>query len=269
MPPIYILATSTVTVQGTVSRFVMLRRISWAFLFVQFVSATSLYWTYSIQGGSSAYPADGVGNITFPVKLYHWGNEKNWYIAQQFRIGGCSVGYTGIQPFGEGMQVIFSSFQKGTQVLNKERCSDGADGGAGVSCSLRLPKNNIGSWYYLNVKEDNHVWIGVITDGTTSTEVGKWKVPENCKRVSSSESGFLEEFGSSNNNVPCDKKPLLQFDLMAPLVYDSKGTLLPSTIGKPYDKGKCEGKMGFNFTEDNTSEVRKVLKIKNGFVKEH
>lgn len=241
--------------------------ISLAIFLIPAVSATSLYWRYSIQGDSS----EGVSNITFPVKLYHWGNDKNWYIAQQFRIGGCSVGYTGIQPFGEGMQVIFSSFQKNTQVLDKERCSECADGGAGVSCSLRLPKNSKGSWYYLNVKEDNHVWTGVIKDSKTgeSTQIGKWKVPTNCKKVGSSEAGFLEEFGSSNNNVPCDKKPLLQFDLMAPLAYDSQSVLLPSTIDSPYDKGKCQGKMGFNFTEDKTSEVRGVLKIKNGFVQEH
>jgi hypothetical protein len=241
------------------------------FLFAHFVSASNLYWTYTIQGGSGGYPSDGVGNVTFPMKLHHWGDEKDWYIAQQFRMGGCSVGYTGIQPFGEGMQVIFSSFQKDTQVLNKEHCSDGADGGAGVSCSIRLPKNSVGSWYYLNVKEDNHVWTGVITDSKTgeSTQIGKWQVPEKCKKVTSSESGFLEEFGSSNTKVSCDKKPLLEFDVMAPLAYDAKGTLLPSTIGKAYDKGKCQGKMGFNSTDDKTSEVRNVLKIKNGFVKEH
>lgn len=152
---------------------------------------------------------DNVTRVTFPIKLIKVEKTKTYFFSMQYGFHGdkANGGYIGIQPQADGgLRAIFSVFGKDTEVINKEQCNGGADGGKGVSCRLNIPKMKMNSFYYLTVVQDNkdpHIWRGYISDNKQNPTpddglIGAWKTNKNSGTISMGNSGFVENLPWTN-----------------------------------------------------------------------
>ncbi|KAK7048811.1 beta-glucan synthesis-associated [Favolaschia claudopus] len=198
-------------------------------------------------------PSAGLMDITFPMAILEADHIYGYYLAKQFTfINGSAVGYTGLQPHPDGngksvLHAAFSSFIDGTTSTDAN-CHDGADGGAGVSCSVDW--NGVyGRTYNLEVVYQlwSGHWVGTVVDTVTHARVhiGSYKLPSGVGGITSSQVGFVEWYPWNGGEPPdhCAKLPYQKTFFGDPTTThrESKGT-----VDLPYEVGDCQGQVDFS-----------------------
>ncbi|WP_338925413.1 RICIN domain-containing protein [Mycetohabitans endofungorum] len=184
-----------------------------------------------------------ITQITFPITVVRAPDAAGYYFAQQYGFSGGSVGYMGVRPRPGGKSLAaFSVFGSGTEVVDTTRCTGGADGGEGVSCSAEHELVH-GRKYLLTITRDSadpRVWRGSITDSVTHQQVvlGAYKVPATWGSLFSSQSGFIEYYAKVSS---CASIPLAEILFSPP--YGSDGRAGSLYAQKEY--GRCQGKMNY------------------------
>ncbi|KAJ7660225.1 hypothetical protein DFH06DRAFT_1326356 [Mycena polygramma] len=146
-------------------------------------------------------PESGLTDITFPLTIYAADHMEGYYFAQQFAFVNADIGYTGLQPRPDAadgtpvLHAVFSSFIAGT-TSSDPNCSDGADGGAGVSCSVEW-SGTYGRTYDMEVaamSSDSTLWVGTAVDTVTGERIhiGSYTLPEGTGGIEGSQEGFVE-----------------------------------------------------------------------------
>ncbi|KAJ5816658.1 hypothetical protein N7447_008891 [Penicillium robsamsonii] len=211
--------------------------------------------SWSVSGVSD----DGIREITFPINIANAPHEVGFYFAQQFTFAGQSdVGYTGLQPqvdssAGSVVHAAFSSFVPGTTSTD-ENCSDGADGGPGVSCAVNID-GTYANTYNINVKNsEGTTWVGTLIDSVTGkeTHIGSYTLPDTTRGIEGGQLGFVEYFVGTKE---CGDLPKTAVTFGNPIV---KG--LTGSIDVPYEYGDCVGKSAFE-----THSVQDGVEISVGF----
>ncbi|KAJ5372369.1 hypothetical protein N7517_004375 [Penicillium concentricum] len=211
--------------------------------------------SWSVSGVSE----DGIREITFPINIANAPHEEGFYFAQQFTFAGQSdVGYTGLQPqvdssAGSVVHAAFSSFVPGSTTTD-ENCSDGADGGAGVSCAVNI-NGTYANTYNLNVKNsEGTTWVGTLIDAVTGkeTHIGSYTLPDTTRGIEGSQLGFVEYFVGTEE---CGDLPKTAVTFGNPIVEGLTGS-----IGVPYEYGDCVEKSAFE-----THSVKDGVEISVGF----
>jgi len=205
-------------------------------------------------------PSTGLTDITFPITIVEAGRISGYYFAQQFHfVGVKEVGYTGIQPRpnSSGKAVlhgVFSSFVPNT-TTSDANCKTGADGGAGVSCSVEW--NGVyGRKYNFEIKTTgNRLWVGTAIDTVTgqSTHIGSYTLPEGSQGVKRSQAGFVEWY-PWNSRKPSNHCALLSYQKT---IFGNPNTTHAGSVGTQslaYEYGDCVGKVAFH-TEKVTGGV--------------
>ncbi|KAJ5750141.1 hypothetical protein N7533_007169 [Penicillium manginii] len=133
-------------------------------------------------------PSNGLKDISFPIAMPNAAHKSGYYYAQQFSFAGQSdVGYTGLQPREDNgsnsvVHAVFSSFVAGTTSTDAN-CSDGADGGAGVSCAVEVSAT-YAHGYVLRVENTaGTTWTGTMVDAVdgTETHIGSYTLPSRAR----------------------------------------------------------------------------------------
>ena len=176
-------------------------------------------------------------------------HKSGYYYAQQFSFTDQKdVGYTGLQPredSSDGNPIIhaaFSSFVAGT-TSSDENCSDGADGGAGVSCAVDV-SSSYAHGYLLRVKNtEGTTWTGTLVDELdgTETHVGSYTLPEGSGGIQGSQVGFVEYYPWNSGSHTCDQLPWTEVTFGVPTT--SSGGM--GSLGDAYEYGDCVGKVDF------------------------
>ncbi|KDR77793.1 hypothetical protein GALMADRAFT_224998 [Galerina marginata CBS 339.88] len=197
-------------------------------------------------------PASGLTDITFPITIIQADHISGYYFAQQFAFAGLNnaIGYTGIQPRPDhnGLAVlhgVFSSFVAGT-TSSDPNCSNGADGGSGVSCAFEW--NGVyGRTYNFEVKTTgNRLWVGTAVDTITGQRIhiGSFILPAGSQGIQSSQAGFVEWYpwngGEPANH--CARLPLQQ------TVFGNPTTTRAGSVGTQsvsFEYGDCVGQVAF------------------------
>lgn len=93
--------------------------------------------------------------------LYH--AEPGMFFAHYFPMTNNSAIYIGLQPrTNNSALVVFSYFGKNGFITNRKKCTPGADGGKGISCSLLLPKYIVGFPYRFTLVQRGDKYISTI-----------------------------------------------------------------------------------------------------------
>ncbi|RHZ45309.1 uncharacterized protein CDV56_101402 [Aspergillus thermomutatus] len=200
-------------------------------------------------------PSSGLKDITFPFSIANAPHETGYYFAQQFNFNGLSdVGYAGLQPRPDAsgssiVHAVFSSFVAGTTSTD-QNCSDGADGGAGVSCSVEIPAP-YAPLYHLVVKNTGSTtWTGTLVDTVSgkSTHVGSYTLPNGAGGIISSQVGFIEYYPwNAMTSHSCSELPYTNVTFGAPTT--STPGAGAGQLNKPYEYGDCVGKVNFDVQE--------------------
>ncbi|KAE8412285.1 hypothetical protein BDV36DRAFT_288008 [Aspergillus pseudocaelatus] len=199
-------------------------------------------------------PSTGLRDITFPISIANAPREEGFYFAQQFSFNGVSdVGYTGLQPRPDAngasiIHAVFSSFVPGSTSTD-ENCSDGADGGAGVSCAVEIPASYAPMYHLVIKNTEGTTWTGTLVDtvNNNETHIGEYTLPSGTGGIKESQVGFVEYYPW--NAVPehtCDSLPYTNATFLNPTSSESGVT---ATVGRPYEYGDCENHAGFDVQE--------------------
>ncbi|KAG0369407.1 hypothetical protein BGX24_002429 [Mortierella sp. AD032] len=200
-------------------------------------------------------PIDGLNDVTFPFNIANAPHQRGYYFAQQFNFKNVvRVGYTGLQPRVdfEGNSVIrgiFSSFQEGTTVAHPN-CRLGANGGAGVSCSVEIIGDYSHTYNLVVENIGGTTWRGRLVDDETddSVVIGAWTLPEGSGKIVNGQVGFVDYFiWSGNPAYTCDSAPFTEATF-----YNPTTTTIGASGGKVtrvYEYGRCEGKVRFSWVK--------------------
>ncbi|CAI7613071.1 unnamed protein product [Penicillium bialowiezense] len=198
-----------------------------------------------ISWSVSNAPESGLKELTFPMNVGAAPHETGYYFAQQFNfVGQSDVGYTGLQPRKDSgsksvLHAAFSSFIAGTKSTD-ENCSDGADGGAGVSCAVDIEVNNtVGT-----------TWVGTLVDSVSGSEtrIGSYELPSGSQGIKGSQVGFVEYYPwNAQASHECSQLPKTAVTFGKPVAEGYVGELT-----KAYEYGDCVGKVDFetHYTDD-------------------
>ncbi|KAG0306752.1 hypothetical protein BGZ98_001760 [Dissophora globulifera] len=211
-------------------------------------------------------PSSGLSDVTFPFNIANAPHKSGFYFAQQFNFkNGANVGYTGLQPRPDsnGNSVIhaaFSSFQSGT-TSSHPNCSNGADGGPGVSCAVDI-NGDYNHTYNLVVENTiGTTWRGTLVDTMTggSTVVGEWTLPQGAGRIINGQLGFVEYYTwNGQPSHTCDSLPFTEATFYSPTSKTSGAS--GGRITYVYEYGDCVGQAGYSVTK-----VSGAYDIKVGF----
>ncbi|TWU71211.1 hypothetical protein ED733_002901 [Metarhizium rileyi] len=213
----------------------------------------------------SGKPAGGLKDVTFGFNMAGASHKSGYYVAQQFKFQGItSVGYCGVQnrPNAKGKSVVhaaFSSFQKGA-TSKDPNCSDGADGGAGVSCSVDFNGDYAATYNIVVKRTTGRTWTGTIVNTATGqqTHIGTYTLPSGAGGIEPSQMGFVEYYPWNSGSHKCSDLPKIGVTMYKPTSKTAgAGT---GSIGKPYEYGDCVGKVDFS-----TAQVSNGYKIDVGF----
>ncbi|KAF9953193.1 hypothetical protein BGZ72_005618 [Mortierella alpina] len=211
-------------------------------------------------------PSDGLADVTFPFNMAKAPHKRGFYFAQQFNFRNVkNVGYTGLQPRTDsnGKSVVhaaFSSFQGGT-TSSHINCSDGADGGSGVSCSVDIAGDYNHTYNLVVENTRNTTWRGTLVDTVTgtSTVVGEWTLPNGSGKIVNGLLGFVEYYiWNSQPMHTCDSLPFTEAAF-----YDPTSKTVGATGGKitsVYEYGDCVKKAGYS-----VKQIPGAYDIKVGF----
>lgn len=200
----------------------------------------------------SESPAAGMQDVTFGFDVSNAAHKRGYYFANQYRFQNVSeVSYTGVQPQTDSngraaIRGVFSSFQNGA-TSDHPNCSDGADGGAGVSCATTLEVDDFGGRFDCIIENIGGTkWRGTLKRWATgeSVVIGEFSQPPGAGGIEPSEQGFLEYFlANGNPDFHCSDQFKTQVSYYFPVSNtEGAGT---GTIPKPYEYGDCVGESGF------------------------
>ncbi|KAJ5103959.1 hypothetical protein N7532_004488 [Penicillium argentinense] len=199
--------------------------------------------TWNVANVSSS----GLKDITFPIAMPNTAHKSGYYFAQQYSfIGQDDVGYTGLQPREDSssspvVHAAFSSFVAGTTSAD-ENCSDGADGGAGVSCAVDV-NATYAHGYLLQVKNtEGTTWTGTLIDAVTGvkTHIGSYTLPGGSGGIKDSQLGFVEYYPWNSGSHSCGDLPKTNVTFGVPTTTGGEGSL-----ENAYEYGDCVGKVDF------------------------
>ncbi|UUN30804.1 DUF3472 domain-containing protein [Streptomyces sp. FIT100] len=148
---------------------------------------------HSIPGA----PAEGLNDISYHV-IVNQEPTINMFFAQAFYFKNGQVGYMGLQPRPDGNDLaLFSVFGSGASTTDPN-CRAGADGGEGVSCSVRYPYQT-GRQYRLKIQNvGGSKWEGIVYDTVTATttHIGSWTVSSSAGKLKPNGTMFMEAWQS-------------------------------------------------------------------------
>ncbi|MEY9886533.1 hypothetical protein ABIA31_000159 [Catenulispora sp. MAP5-51] len=208
------------------------------------VAGGNVLLSWSLPG----VPSGGVANITFPMTVNEATRHADGtYFAAQFNFTNApDVGYMGLQPRPdangqERLHAAFSSFNAGT-TSDDPQCSNGADGGAGVSCATEFDAV-YGDVYDLTVTQTGpDTWTGTATDTATgaSAHIGTYTLPSGSGGLAGSQVGFTEDY----LGVPsCAQSPRIDVVFGDPTSTDAGG--LTGTMQADYEYNGCLGQADY------------------------
>lgn len=210
-----------------------------------------LSWSFANVSSS------GLKDITFPMAMPHAKHENGLYFAQQFGLVGVDdVGYTGLQPRSDtsnGTSIVhaaFSSFVPGTTTTDTENCSDGADGGPGVSCAVDVPAPYLHPYSLVVKNTHGTTWTGTLVDAVlgNGTHIGEYTLPAGTGGIQASQIGFVEYFlFNAEKQWGCSKMPRADVTFWPPRTNTSR--LSVGELGKPYSYGDCDEEGNFRTTQ--------------------
>lgn len=175
-------------------------------------------------------------------------HKSGYYYAQQFSFKNQKdVGYTGLQPREDNntnpiVHAAFSSFVSGT-TSSDENCSNGADGGAGVSCAVDV-SSPYAHGYLLSIKNTGGTtWTGTLIDSVdgTETRIGSYTLPSGSGGISGDQVGFVEYYPWNSGSHSCDELPKTEVTFGVPSSSGGSGEL-----DNAYEYGDCVGKVDFS-----------------------
>ncbi|KAF9885564.1 hypothetical protein FE257_012770 [Aspergillus nanangensis] len=210
----------------------------------------------------SNVPSTGLTDITFPMSIANAPHKTGFYFAQQFAFEGVSdIGYTGLQPRPDEngasiVHAVFSSFIAGS-TSSDENCSDGADGGAGVSCAVEFPASYAPLYHLVVENTAGTTWTGTLVDTVTknATHIGTYTLPDGTGGIKDYQLGFVEYYPWNSGSHTCDELPYTNSSFGAP-TSTVEGT--EGSLGKPYEYGDCDGKVDFVVDGDELEWVVEV-----------
>lgn len=235
---------------------------------------------HGIPGGNvhvdwniNALPASTtVSNLTFRFSL---NNDTlhglGTYYAQQFYFdnpgSGDNTAYLGLQPQPDSngqsyLRAVFSSFIAGSTSTDAN-CSDGADGGAGVSCGLVFPADYSHDYEFTVHKTAEHTWSGDVLDKQTGNVVhaGSWTLPESVTNLQPSGSGFMEYYRHYQDGYDWFTFPSCDRLAKSDIVYgpvsttDAGGAVGNVTNPYEYNSEQCQGAASGYSAETQTIPV--------------
>lgn len=197
----------------------------------------------------SDVPSTGLKDITFPISMPNAPHVSGFYFAQQFNfVGESDVGYTGLQPREDSgsssvVHAAFSSFINGT-TSDDSNCSNGADGGAGVSCAVDVDATYADGYNLVIKNTAGTTWTGTLVDVVSGTEthIGSYTLPSGAGGIEGSQVGFVEYYPwNSAASHSCGDLPKTEVTFGNPTT--SAGN--SGSVDKPYEYGDCIGTAGF------------------------
>ncbi|OAA59989.1 hypothetical protein ISF_06000 [Cordyceps fumosorosea ARSEF 2679] len=204
----------------------------------------------------SGSPSGGMKDVTFGFDVSNAAHQVGYYFANQFNFQNVDdVGYTGIQPQADSssgqasIRAVFSSFQNGT-TSSHPNCSDGADGGAGVSCAVIINVDDFKGRFDCIIENIGDTkWRGTVRNAATgqSAVIGEYVQPEGAGGIQDNQVGFLEYFlANGDPDFQCHDQFKTEVSYYFPTSETSgAGT---GSIPKPYEYGSCVGDQGFAVT---------------------
>lgn len=155
-------------------------------------------WGWTIDN----VPDAGLTDITFPISVTGSDHEKHYYYAMQYPfLGVDGIGYTGLQPQADAdngtaqIRGVFSTFISGS-TTDDDQCSEGADGGPGISCGLVF-EGDYSATYNLVIKNTGGTtWTGTAVNKKTSEQLhlGTYTLPSSAKGIKGGHMGFVEDY---------------------------------------------------------------------------
>lgn len=250
-----------------------------------YVDAGNVSVTWRIKGVNGE---QRLSNITFPFTVNSDTLRKSGtYFAQQFYFDGVSSGgYLGLQPREDEdnstyIRGVFSSFISGTQFTD-ENCSEGADGGDGVSCGFDFPVIYGDEYLFTISKLEGKKWSGDIKHKKSGQviHIGSWTLPDNVGDLLPSGGGFVEYYAFYEPGYPqfvvpeCDQ--LAKIDVVFGPVQSTDFGGIVGDISNPYEYNskECVGtKSGFEmepkeYNLGTSTGITSAIgyRIKRGFV---
>ena len=208
-------------------------------------------------------PQNGLTDITFPFSIANSPHKTGYYFAQQFNFNGQSdIGYTGLQPRPDSnsnpvIHAVFSSFIKDSTTTDGN-CHNGADGGAGVSCSVEFsgPYENAYQLEIRNTKDTT--WNGTVVDATTGrrVHVGSYTLPAGTQGIKGSQVGFVEYYPWNTGSHTCASLPYTSMVFGVPT--STTGAI--GSLGNAYEYGDCVGKVAYK-----SSRIAAGVEVSVGF----
>lgn len=183
---------------------------------------------------------------------------EGFYFAQQFNfVNEDDVGYTGLQPRGDNgsssvIHAVFSSFVAGA-TSDDDNCSDGADGGEGVSCAADIPAPYDGTYQLQITNTEGTTWTGtLVSESGEEYHIGTYTIPEGSGGIASSQVGFVEYYPwNAEPDHECSDLPYTSIVFGAPTT-TTEGAGAGS-LGEGYEGGDCVGQV--NFSTTNTTDT--------------
>lgn len=207
-------------------------------------------------------PSSGLKDISFPMSIANAPHVTGFYFAQQFNfVGQDDVGYTGLQPREDSdsssiIHAVFSSFIAGT-TSDDDNCSDGADGGAGVSCAADIPATYDGTYQLKISNTEGTTWTGTLVHPNSGNEshIGTYTIPSGSGGITGSQAGFVEYYPwNSPDPHQCSDLPHTSIVFGSPTT--STEGAGDGRLGEGYEGGDCVGKV--NFKTEQTSDTVKI-----------
>ncbi|KAI0011515.1 hypothetical protein F4779DRAFT_215375 [Xylariaceae sp. FL0662B] len=212
-----------------------------------------LDWSFSTT------PSGGLNDITFPINMANTSHQSGYYFAQQFNFDNVQdVGYTGLQPRPDSngnsiVHAAFSSFQNGT-TTSHPNCSNGADGGPGVSCAVDIQGDYSHTYNCVVQNTGGTTWRGTLVDTVTgqSNVIGEWTLPSGSGKLKGSQVGFVEYYPwNIPSPPPCSSLPKTEVTFYYPTTNTSGA--VNGTIPRFYETGNCVGQVGYSASRGSSS----------------
>lgn len=198
-------------------------------------------------------PSSGLRDLTVPMTIHEGSaREDGTYVSAQFAFTGISSGgYMGLQPRADEngharLHGVFSSFIPGTTSTDSQ-CTDGADGGAGVSCANDVDAV-AGRTYDLRIERTGaNTWTGTMIDTLTGAEqhIGTFTLPAGSGNLTGSSTGFVENYW--NYSGTCEGIQRIDTTIGRPTT--SSG--LVGSASAPHEYGECTGQANYAASAQN------------------
>lgn len=170
------------------------------------------------------------------------------------------IGYTGFQPHSETeMNLVFSSFSPDSSVVDTTLCFNGADGGAGTSCSNLLTNFKPFDIYIIRIQKTGYAqYAAHLLDnfGNELLKIGEYKF-SNYTAITAVDdsnwnSGFIESFVDNSWPNCCDIMRAQAF-IFGPFSSDDNGAYATSFTFDKYGTTCSEQEMNLGYTNFNVS----------------